>query len=219
MLRPLPLLAAALHRCRQVQFVHGPRRARSGRRTDRPRAGAGYYWTTLFWDYGCYVSLFTVGGMTVVGAGWFLGYAWLDAASREMRGKPIPLALVVCWKYVDPALCAALMVVSIWGLVPYPDTLGFHGEGTGAFPPPAQAFSLFINFLPTAIVVFGCAFPARWLPGWFVGKRAVAAAAPPGVVVADVAGEVELSLASSSASLARAAGRRLRSLGEVLTLT
>ena len=64
--------------------------------------------------------------MTVVGAGWFLGYAWLDAASREMRGKPIPLALVVCWKYVDPALCAALMVVSIWGLVPYPDTLGFH---------------------------------------------------------------------------------------------
>ena len=80
--------------------------------------------------------------------------------------------------------------------------------------------SLFINFLPTAIVVFGCAFSARWLPGWFVGKRAAAAAAaPPGVVVADVAGEVELSLASSSASLACAAGRRLRSLGEVLTLT
>ena len=165
------------------------------------------------------MSLFTVGGMTVVGAGWFLGYAWLDQASREMRGKPIPLALVVCWKYVDPALCAALMVVSIWGLVPYPDTLGFHGEGTGAFPPPAQAFSLFVNFLPTAIVVFGCAFPARWLPRWFVGERAAAAAAaaPRGVVVADVAGEVELSLASSS--LASAAGRRLRSLGEVLTLT
>ena len=39
--------------------------------------------TTLFWDYGCYVSLFTVGGMTVVGAGWFLGYAWLDAAQLD----------------------------------------------------------------------------------------------------------------------------------------
>ena len=164
------------------------------------------------------MSLFTVGGMTVVAAGWVLGYAWLDAASREMRGKGIPLALVVCWKYVDPALCAALMVVSIWGLVPYPDTLGFHGEGTGAFPPAAQAFSLFINFLPTAIVAFGCAFPARWLPEWFVGKRrGAAAAAPPGVVVvADVvAGEVELSL-PSSASLAGAAGRRLKSLGERL---
>lgn len=129
---------------------------------------AGYYWVEILWNYGNYLSMFIISGLTMVLVGWVLGPAWIQQASQEMRGKPMSKVFVFFWRFVDPIICAALFVIGIIALVPYPNTLG-KGSIESPFPRWAQIFSIVINFGPTVLMLLAFLIPARWLP--FIPKH------------------------------------------------
>ena len=125
---------------------------------------AGYYWVTFLWDYGNFVSLFVIAGLSLVGAGWMAGSQWLNEVSVHLLQKKVNPVLLFMWRFVDPVIFVVLFGVSIAALIPYPKTLGFHGEGTGAFPLWAQVLSVLLNYSPVLLMVFALCFPPKWLP-------------------------------------------------------
>jgi len=136
---------------------------------------SGYYWVTLMWDYGNYLSMFAISGLTMVLVGWVLGPAWVQRASQEIRGKKMSPIFPFFWRFVDPVICTALFVIGTVALVPYPSTLG-QGSATSPFPPWAQAFSIVINYGPVILMLLALAVPARYLPFTPKGRSSSSAA-------------------------------------------
>lgn len=79
---------------------------------------AGFYWVTLLWDYGNYMSMFIVAGMSLVGSSWIAGVEWHNQASRELRGgkRENPLFLFM-WRFLNPLACLALFGIALAGLI------------------------------------------------------------------------------------------------------
>ena len=131
---------------------------------------SGYFWVTLLWDFGNYLSMFAISGLTMVLVGWVLGPAWVQQASQEMRGTKMTPIFPFFWRFVDPIICAALFIIGTVALVPYPSTLG-QGSAASPFPTWAQVFSIVINYGPTALMLLALAVPARYLPFIPKGRR------------------------------------------------
>ena len=129
---------------------------------------AGYYYVTLLWDYGNYLSMFMVAGLSLVGSSWVAGRRWHNDASLALRGKAESPVLVALW-WVIPALLACLLGIAVAGLVPYPATNGPHGDGTGTFPLWGQILSGVLNFGPGLIAVAALPTTAGWL--WWTRRR------------------------------------------------
>ena len=125
---------------------------------------AGFYWVTFLWDYGNFVSLFVIAGMSLLGVTWMAGRDWINKASLKVHQKAVNPFLLFFWRFVDPVVYVILLGVSIASLIPYPTTLGFHGEGTGYFPLWAQVLSGLLNYFPVLVIVFALCFPPKWLP-------------------------------------------------------
>ncbi len=138
---------------------------------------AGYYWVTLLWDYGNYMSMFIVAALSLVGSSWIAGTQWHHKASLALRGKakenPV---LLFMWRFWCPLVCLVLFALACVGLSPYPQALGAHGEGTGIFPVGFQVFSCLINFGPAFIAAVALAIPPAWL-WWMWAARSGAPAA------------------------------------------
>ena len=125
---------------------------------------AGYYWVTFLWDYGNFVSLFVIAGMSLLGVSVMAGYNWLNQASMKVCDKVVNPVLLFIWRFVDPVVFIVLFGVSIASLIPYPTTLGFHGEGTGYFPPWAQVLSVMLNYFPILVIIFALCCPPKYIP-------------------------------------------------------
>jgi len=127
---------------------------------------AGYYWTLMMWEYGNYASMFVIACMVLVGASWVAGTKWHDQASKMLRGKGDNPLLVFLWRFIDPVICVVLLVATIISQIPFPKTLGYHGEGTGIYPEWAQVISILLNYSPILVVLFGLVLPlpSRWTP-------------------------------------------------------
>jgi len=125
---------------------------------------AGYYYVTLLWDYGNFMSMFIVAGCSILGSAYLAGINWHHRASQELRGKGENPLLLFWWRSVCPILCFALFGVALVGLIPYPTSLGYFGPGTGGFPTWAQVVSGVLNFGPSLLVVIGVALPGCALP-------------------------------------------------------
>jgi len=125
---------------------------------------AGYYWVTFLWDYSAFVGLFAAAAVSLIGSGWVVGTQFLNEVSVHLREKKVNPVLLFMWRFVDPVIFTVLFGVGIAALIPYPTALGYHGEGTGAFPLWAQVLSVLLNYLPVLVVVFAVCFPPKWLP-------------------------------------------------------
>ena len=140
---------------------------------------AGFYWVTLLWDYGNYMSMFIVAGFSLIGSCFFAGIQWHNKSAEFLRdGKKENPVFLFFWRFVNPALCFALFGIAAAGLSPYPSSLGGHGLGTGIFPTGAQVLSGIINFGPCLLVFLGFFIPMG------LGKAEAAddASAPPKAV-------------------------------------
>jgi len=115
---------------------------------------AGYFWVTLLWDYGNFMSMFIVAGFGLLGSCYFAGLGWHNHASELLRGKRENWFLLFFWRVVNPILCFALFGISAVSISPYPTSLA-----NGVLPLGGQVLSGFMNFAPAVLTVLAILIP------------------------------------------------------------
>lgn len=116
---------------------------------------------TLLWDYGNWMSMFIVAGLSVIGSSFFAGIKWNEEAMKSLGVKREYVHGVL--RHLAYLVCFVLFGIAAWGLSPYPTTNGAHGEGTGIFPTWAQVLSGLINFGPAFIAIVALVVPPAWI--------------------------------------------------------